>query len=117
VGRGIPRTKIAERLATGGRCLVYERINAVYYAGPAKGHPRGIRLGRVGPTTAGRMDGLLSREFPGPRGRVAGTGQTGKQVCGGGLRLQGAWRLIHGSNWRFGGRKLAQECINTKGWM
>ena len=59
VGRDIAHAKLKERLDRGEDLPQYIKDHPIYYAGPAK-TPAGMACGSMGPTTAGRMDRMLS---------------------------------------------------------
>ena len=60
VARDLAHARIDEMLDRGEELPEYFKNHAVYYAGPAK-TPAGMPSGSFGPTTAGRMDGYVSR--------------------------------------------------------
>ena len=58
VARDIAHAKILERIESGAGAPDYIKNHMIYYAGPAK-TPEGYASGSFGPTTAGRMVGIV----------------------------------------------------------
>ena len=108
VARDIAHAKIKDRLDAASRCPTTSATHCVYYAGPAKGHARGLRV-RVVRADHRRAHGRYVDQFQAARRQPRDAGE-GQPVEAGDRRLPPPRRLLPRLDRRAGAR-LAQDCI------